>query len=89
MTLKKASDPLPISCVKECYVNGQSIIPSGTESMAAGNVVFGGIIGLGVDAASGAMNKYPDMVTVAMSSDPACSREPPPYTRMPRAPKRT
>ena len=30
--------------------------------MAAGNVIFGGIIGLGVDAASGAMNKYPDVV---------------------------
>ena len=26
--------------------------------MTAGNVVFGGLIGLGVDAASGAMNKY-------------------------------
>jgi hypothetical protein len=48
------------------------MIPSNTEAMAAGNVVFGGIIGLGVDAASGAINKYPDMVTVAMSPDPTC-----------------
>src|ERR1700688_758766 len=84
VTLKKGSDPLPISCVKECFVNGQSIIPSGTESMAAGNVIFGGVIGLGVDAASGAMNKYPDMVTVAMTPDPACSRGPPPNNQMPR-----
>ena len=29
VTLKKGSDPLPIACVKDCYVNGQSIIPSG------------------------------------------------------------
>lgn len=72
VSLKKASDPLPIACSKECYVNGQSIIPSNAEAMAAGNVVFGGLIGLGVDAASGAMYKYPDMVTVAMSPDPAC-----------------
>jgi hypothetical protein len=72
VTLKKGSDPLPIACVKDCYVNGQSIIPSGAEAMAAGNVIFGGLIGLGVDAASGALNKYPDMVTVAMSPDPAC-----------------
>jgi hypothetical protein len=42
--------------------------------MAAGNVVFGGLIGLGVDAASGAMNKYPDVVTVAMTPDPTCAR---------------
>jgi hypothetical protein len=57
--------------------------------MAAGNVIFGGVIGLGVDAASGALNKYPDMVTVAMTPDPTCRREPPPYNPMPRAPKRT
>ena len=40
--------------------------------MAAGNVTFGGVIGLGVEAASGALNKYPDMVTVAMIPDPPC-----------------
>jgi hypothetical protein len=72
VTLKKGSDALPISCVKECYVNGQSVIPSNAEAMAAGNVIFGGVIGLGVDAASGALNKYPDVVTVAMVPDPAC-----------------
>ena len=33
---------------------------------------IGGLIGLGVDAASGALNKYPDVVTVAMSPDPTC-----------------
>jgi hypothetical protein len=52
--------------------------------MAAGNVVFGGFIGLGVDAATGAMNKYPDIVTVAMTPDPACG-----VPVAPRRPKRT
>lgn len=72
VVLTKGSNALPIQCTKECYITGSSIIPSGTEAMAAGNVVFGGIIGLGVDAASGAMNKYPDIVTVAMTADPKC-----------------
>jgi hypothetical protein len=67
VTLSKGSSALPISCTKQCYVTGASIIPSNTETMAAGNVVFGGLIGLGVDAASGAMNKYPDIVTGAHS----------------------
>jgi hypothetical protein len=44
--------------------------------MAAGDVVFGGLIGLGVDVASGAMNKYPDIVTVPMTPDPACAGQP-------------
>ena len=76
ITLSKGSSPLPISCFKECYVTGQSIIPSNAEAMSAGNVIFGGVIGLGVDAMSGAMNKYPDMVTVAMTPDPTCRRAP-------------
>jgi hypothetical protein len=85
VTLNKSSNALPIQCVKECYVTGVSVIPSGTEAMTAGNVILGGVIGLGVDAASGAMNKYPDMVTVAMMPDPACRQpaRPPPRTRPP------
>lgn len=81
LTLNKGSNALPIQCTKECYINGASIIPSGTEAMTAGNVIFGGVVGLGVDAASGAMNKYPDMVTVAMTPDPACRQPAPPPPR--------
>ncbi len=84
VTLDKGSAPLPITCTKECYTPGSSIIPSGTEAMAAGNVVFGGLIGLGVDAASGAMNKYPDVVTVSMTPDSACGG--PAAPRRPRRP---
>jgi hypothetical protein len=75
VTLKKGSDPLPIACVKDCYVNGQSIIPSGAEAMAAGNVIFGGLIGLGVDAASGALTRHDHGRDVARSvmSPPAAS----------------
>ena len=84
IVLVKGSAALPIQCTKDCYVMGSSIIPSNTEAMAAGNVIFGGLIGLGVDAASGAMNKYPDIVTVAMTPDPAC-QQPMLPRRAPRA----
>jgi hypothetical protein len=76
VTLSKGADALPVSCTKACYATGSSVIPSNPEAMAAGNVVFGGLIGLGVDAASGAINKYPDQVTVAMMPDPTCRRSP-------------
>jgi hypothetical protein len=98
ISLSKGSNPIPISCVKQCYLNGQSIVASNAQSMAAGNVIFGGVIGLGVDSVSGAMYKYPDMVTVSMtpdyaSQDPAChavGRPPPyPYVPPPSPPKRT
>jgi len=81
VVLAKGSTALPIQCTKECYLMGSSIIPSNTEAMAAGNVVFGGLIGLGVDAASGAMNKYPDIVTVAMVPDQSCRAPSPPPRR--------
>jgi hypothetical protein len=81
VVLDKTASPLPITCTKECYIAGSSIIPSGTETMAAGNVLLGGVIGLGVDAATGAMNKYPDLVTVAMTPDASCGA--------PVAPRRT
>ena len=83
VTLSKGSASLPIQCAKECYVTGTSVIPSNAEAMAAGNVIFGGVIGLGVDAVSGALNKYPDQVTVAMSPDPACQKSPPVSPRGP------
>lgn len=81
VTLSKGSASLPVQCTKQCYLLGSSILPSGTEAMAAGNVIFGGVVGLGVDAASGAMNKYPDLFTVAMSPDPACHQAAPPSKR--------
>jgi hypothetical protein len=86
VVLDKGSQALPIQCTKECYLMGSSMIPSGTEAMTAGNVLVGGVIGLGVDAATGAMNKYPDMVTVAMQPDPACRQPGPPPARTSRAP---
>lgn len=87
IVLSKGSAALPIQCTKQCYTPGSSIIPSNTETMTAGNVIFGGVVGLGVDAMSGAMNKYPDIVTVSMQPDPACYQPPqPPPRRAPRPP---
>lgn len=89
VTLSKGSAALPIQCTKQCYLPGSSVIPSNTEAMAAGNVVFGGLIGLGVDAATGAMNKYPDQVTVAMTPDQSCRPSLPPPLQPPPPPRHT
>jgi len=42
------------------------------EAMTAGNIVAGGVIGFGVDAATGAMNKYTEHNQIAMYEDPRC-----------------
>ncbi len=44
--------------------------------MAAGNVILGGVVGLGVDAATGAINKYSPEVQVAMVPVAGCGGPP-------------
>jgi hypothetical protein len=63
-----------VSCTAQCYSPGVSTLASHTEVMTAGNVVFGGLIGLGIDAASEAMNTYDSNVEIIMT--PLCGRPP-------------
>jgi hypothetical protein len=71
VTLPKSRENVSVQCHKGC-ARGSGVIASGTEAMTAGNVILGGPIGLGVDAASGAMNKYTDNNQVAMTLDSTC-----------------
>jgi hypothetical protein len=70
--LPKSRHNVAVNCVKQCYSEGVGTLASSTEIMTAGNLVFGGIIGVGVDAASGAMNKYEPGVEIMMSPIPKC-----------------
>ena len=72
IVLDKGSDNVSVMCKKECYQDATGIIASNTEAMAAGNVIAGGIIGLGVDAASGAMNRYSEDNQIAMVPIKGC-----------------
>lgn len=58
ITLDKSSENIAVTCRKECYQDAVGVIASATEVMTAGNILVGGVVGLGVDAATGAMNKY-------------------------------
>ena len=70
--LPKSKHNVAVSCTAQCYSPGVGTLGSHTEIMTAGNVLFGGIIGLGVDAASGAMNTYDPSVEVIMTPMPGC-----------------
>lgn len=72
ITLEKGSDNVAVICRKKCYQDATGIIASNTETMTAGNIIAGGVIGLGVDAASGAMNKYNTDNQFAMVPIPGC-----------------
>ncbi len=71
-SLEKSQESIAVRCTKECYVDGGGVIASNMEGMTAGNIILGGVIGLGVDAASGAMNKYTPEIQVVMSPIQGC-----------------
>lgn len=72
LIVDKSQDNIAVTCRKACYQDAVGIIPSHTEAMAAGNVIAGGLIGLGVDAASGAMNRYNSDNQFALIALPGC-----------------
>jgi hypothetical protein len=75
--LAKSSAALPVRCSKPGYQDGGGVLGSTFEAMTAGNLIVGGVIGIGVDAMSGAMNKYPDQISVPMIPLPGYGAPPP------------
>lgn len=75
ITLPKSRHDVAVTCTAQCY-KGTGTLASRTEIMTAGNILVGGVVGLGVDAASGAMNKYEPGVEVRMSRMPGCGGAP-------------
>ena len=66
VTVEKSSEDIQVRCEKDGFQPAVAVIPSNFEGWTIGNLVFGGIIGLGVDAATGAINKYPNSFQVPM-----------------------
>ncbi len=66
VTVRRSYEDLLIDCEKENQAPGLASVKSSTKAMAFGNIIFGGVIGAGVDVASGAAYDYPTMITVLM-----------------------
>lgn len=60
----RSYDDLKIACEKKGYGLSEESVKSKTKGMAFGNVVFGGVIGAGVDMADGAAYDYPTDINV-------------------------
>ena len=62
VTINKSGSDLNISCYKEGNVSSAINTESNVENMAWGNILIGGIIGGGVDMATGAAYNYPNFI---------------------------
>jgi len=65
-TVQRSYEDLAVKCEKEGTPVGIVSAKSSTKAMAFGNIIFGGIIGAGVDIASGAAYDYPNLITVQL-----------------------
>lgn len=64
VTVHRSYDALNVKCLKDGYVANVGSVPSGTKGMAFGNILFGGIIGAGVDMSTGAAYDYPSPIII-------------------------
>ncbi|MFJ4293121.1 hypothetical protein ACIP1U_25580 [Cupriavidus sp. NPDC089707] len=66
VTVSRAYGDLVVRCDKEGMDTGQATVVSATKALAFGNILFGGAIGVAVDASSGAAYDYPELIRVGM-----------------------
>jgi hypothetical protein len=67
LRIDKSGEIMTIECSKEGYEVTRAYLEPDFQAMTLGNAILGGGIGLMVDAASGAMAKYPEATTVALT----------------------
>ena len=64
--VEKAQGTIAIACNRQGYLEAAGTLASEFQAMTFGNILFGGVIGIVVDAASGAMHEYPATVTITL-----------------------
>jgi len=64
----RSKKALQMACTKAGYKDASRTINSKIEATTGGNILLGGVIGAGVDAATGALYKYPETIILEMES---------------------
>ena len=66
VTVRRSFNELAVNCSADGLETGIAMVKSSTKAMAFGNILFGGIIGAGVDMSTGAAYDYPELIVVTM-----------------------
>jgi len=80
---------MSVVCKKAGYMESSNFAESGSEGATFGNIIAGGLIGWGIDSASGADNKYPEVLTVNLTPDTNSKQQPERASKTPVAPRRS
>jgi hypothetical protein len=65
VTVHRSYGAMVVDCKTDTSA-GSAQVKSSTKGMAFGNILFGGVIGAGVDVATGAAYDHPELITVAL-----------------------
>ena len=66
VSVNRACGKLTVSCSLDGHPDSTLTVSSSVKAMAFGNIIFGGLIGAGVDTATGAACQYPSLIPVPM-----------------------
>jgi hypothetical protein len=66
VTVDKSGRAIELSCTREGYEATAATVDATLQPMTAGNILVGGVIGVVVDASTGAMHRYPGSVSVPL-----------------------
>lgn len=68
VTVHRSYQDMVVECTKAGLPTGWASVKSATKGMAFGNILFGGVIGAGVDIGNGAAYDYPQVIVVDMGA---------------------
>lgn len=66
IVVQKTKHNITVACVKDGYQEATYVNKSGIEGATFGNIVLGGGIGWAIDSASGADNKYDEVMNLTL-----------------------
>ncbi|MFO1206191.1 MAG: hypothetical protein U1E63_10755 [Burkholderiales bacterium] len=66
LAVSKSRRDMTVRCDKEGYLEATGTVGSRFQAMTFGNILFGGLVGVVIDASSGAMTKYEPQITITL-----------------------
>lgn len=66
MTLSSDAAPITVACKADGYRETAEVLDTSMDGWILGNIIFGGIVGVAVDAARGAGQKFPPRFMVVL-----------------------
>jgi hypothetical protein len=84
--VKRESRTIQVVCKKEGFRDGETTMDARFETATLGNLILGGVVGLAVDAASGAYQRYDGFVMVHLTPLPPTAAAQPATTPAPATP---